>query len=881
MVPAGAAETGISFIEPSAAPLVFPDGGGVAGVAHADFNGDGHQDIAVTQDTNIGGVGARGYVSVMLGTGEGNFGTPAHMALPDTPTAAFGSGIVATDLVGNAAVDLAVASPQLSAVLVYPGVGDGTFGSPTSLETTAPPVGLISGDLDGAGKADLATYYSGSNSAAVILNGSGGFASVVDHPLDSNPQAIAIAPVDDAAGADLIVGTYDAKTLSVFSNDGSGALADPVVSPARLQVTGMWTGDFDADGVMDAAVSGYAPVGGSPPCYANCVQVLFGNGDGSFAEGTDDRLYAVEDYPSIHYSETQATDLNADGRPDVVFGHQGKNFLTVGFSSSDGSLEIAEYLASPGPGFAVTDPDGTTIVSVAITDLNGDDRPDLVAGAAQTNPRAGGVSVLLAGGPAGFHSPRSYKAARRWTDGPTRASVLEDFNNDGDADVVVITSALDFVPGNGDGTFGTPTVALGDIGGPGEFYNTIRSADFDKDGNMDVAWSATNGVQGGPSPRNLVAFGAGNGTFGSVQALPPRVSDWAGRNLETGDYNGDGYPDLAVWTKAQYGNAAEIDVYFYNPAGPRTFTVGPVLTLGGTNFFPAYGMASGDVDGDGVLDLVTHMASGADSPAEQLFVFLGSDTGTFADALVTAPGLPDMQDITLFDVNGDGRTDLLGAGSNQVDVMFGNGDGTFQETVAYPAGVSAGYVIPDDLDGDGIVDLAVGHFGCTCANGFGVLPGESDGTFGDYTGFAVGGGTLASMAVEDLTGDGRADVVAGHSNTVAQLTVLLNDSVPVVRDHARSVSLTFKGSLTAKGAVTVDDGTDACADRVTVVIQKKKSGTWKTIDRTRTGASTEGRATYKVSLPDKPGSYRAKLPKLDLDPGGICGKDVSPVRKNG
>lgn len=880
VAPVSAAGGGVSFVEPLASPLTFPNGGGVAGVAAGDVNGDGIQDVAATQDTNIGGVGARGYISIMLGNGDGTLGDPTHITMPDSPTPSYGGGIVLADLVGDSDLDLAVASAQLSAILLYRGNGDGTFATPTSLPTTGPPSGLTSGDLDGAGKADLATYYSGVNMAAVFLNGTGGFEDVQDYAVDANPQAIAIASLDASAGADLLVGTYDAKKLNVLSNKGDGTFADAVASSARLQVTGLWTGDFNTDGDADAVVSGYAPEGGSPPCYANCVQVLFGNGDGTFAPGVDQDLYSVEEYPGIHFSETQATDLNGDGTPDVVFVHESRNYVTVGYSSSDGSLDIAEYIGSPGPGFTVSDPDGVGFVSTAIADLNGDGRPDLVVGARQTNPRPGGVSILLGGGPGGFQTPRAYGATRRWTDGATRASVLADFNNDGAPDVVVITDALDFVPGNGDGTFGKPSIALGHISGPGEFYNTIRAADFDKDGKMDVAWAATNGVQGGFNPRNLIAFGTGSGTFGDVIALGPRVSDWAGRNLVLGDYTGDGYTDIAVWTDAQYGNAAELDLYYYNPDVPRSFETGPVLSLGGTNEYPGFGLASADVNGDGALDLITHMAAGGTSAGEQLFVFLGDGAGAFADPLITSPGLPDLLDIAVADVNGDGKADLLGAGSNQVDVMFGNGDGTFDATTAYSAGIAAGHLAPVDIDGDGILDLAVGHFGCTCANGFGVLPGEGNGTFGEYIGFAVGGGTLSSMAVHDLTGDGKPDVVAGHNNSVGQLTVLINDSVPVAQSHDRTVTLQLKGGLIAKGSVTAEDGTTSCVDRVSVLIQKKKSGKWQTIDKTKTESSAGGSSTYKVSLPDKPGSYRAKVPKLTLDSGQVCSSAVSPPRKN-
>ncbi len=67
------AAQGVSFVEPLGTPLTFPNGSGAIGMARGDFNNDGILDLAVTQQTNVPGIGLRGFLSIMLGNGDGTF----------------------------------------------------------------------------------------------------------------------------------------------------------------------------------------------------------------------------------------------------------------------------------------------------------------------------------------------------------------------------------------------------------------------------------------------------------------------------------------------------------------------------------------------------------------------------------------------------------------------------------------------------------------------------------------------------------------------------------------------------------------------------------------------------------------------------------------
>jgi hypothetical protein len=97
----------------------------------------------------------------------------------------------------------------------------------------------------------------------------------------------------------------------------------------------------------------------------------------------------------------------------------------------------------------------------------------------------------------------------------------------------------------------------------------------------------------------------------------------------------------------------------------------------------------------------------------------------------------------------------------------------------------------------------------------------------------------------------------------------------VSKVHSRSVTLSLKRHLRAKGVVSVGDGFTACAASVPVKIQRRVSGNWKSVGSTTTDAS----GSYSKKIKDKPGKYRAKAPKVTLNAGvDVCSADKSPAR---
>ena len=175
------------------------------------------------------------------------------------------------------------------------------------------------------------------------------------------------------------------------------------------------------------------------------------------------------------------------------------------------------------------------------------------------------------------------------------------------------------------------------------------------------------------------------------------------------------------------------------------------------------GVALGDLDGDGKLDLV--VANTGLDDFWSVGVLRGKGDGTFAQEVEFASGFGP-NSVALGDLNKDGKLDVVLANSTaggSLSVLLGNGDGTLANHVDYFVGESAGAVMLGDVDGDHNLDIVA------TGDGVIVLLGKGDGTFPTTLVYAA---SSSSLALGDVNGDGRPDVVvAAYPSSVA---VLLN-----------------------------------------------------------------------------------------------------------
>jgi len=247
-------------------------------------------------------------------------------------------------------------------------------------------------------------------------------------------------------------------------------------------------------------------------------------------------------------------------------------------------------------------------------------------------------------------------------------------------------------------------------------------------------------------------------------------------------------------------------------------------------------LVTGDFNGDGRTDLAVANSGAVNSGDNDVSILLGNGDGTFQNQVTYAVGSYPVALVT-GDFNGDGRTDLAVAnsGSNDVSILLGNGNGTFKNPVTYAVGSYPVALVTDDFTGDGHVDLAV------AGGGVSVLLGNGDGTFQPQVTYAVGLDPDAIVA-GDFTGDGRTDLaVANEYNTVDDLgnvSVLLGNG---------------DGTFTAAGQfATTPHATPLVAD-------VNGDGTEDVL--VINGA---GDIFYRQSVPGQPGTFE---PPVTVNPG--------------
>jgi Big-like domain-containing protein/VCBS repeat protein len=364
--------------------------------------------------------------------------------------------------------------------------------------------------------------------------------------------------------------------------------------------------------------------------------------------------------------------------------------------------------------------------------------------------------------------------------------------------LLLACSALTFA-----GNFQTPTNYQ-----TNPYPTGIVSGDFNRDGNTDLVMTVC-GDKNCVAPGSVqVLLGHGNGKFSLGGVFAAGVLGTSVDTLASGDFNGDGTPDLVVVTNAinKFGN---VNVLIADGSGGFLPPVG--YPVGGST--PVWA-AVADFNGDHKLDLAISVTT-----TNSVAVLQGNGDGTFRPAVnYDVENAP--QGITVGDVNGDGIPDIIAANQcgldpacrlGTVSVLLGNGNGTFQPELGFPAGMFPLSVALADFDGDGHPDLAVAQPcgadpTCVSNGAVGILLGNGDGTFQPFVSYLSTGLNTVRLTVGDFNGDHYSDVVALNAQAT-DITVFLGSG-----DGTLQPGIDYTVGLVPIWAVVADFNRDRAPD---------------------------------------------------------------------
>ena len=340
---------------------------------------------------------------------------------------------------------------------------------------------------------------------------------------------------------------------------------------------------------------------------------------------------------------------------------------------------------------------GNSPESVALGDVNGDGQLDLVTALRYTDD----VSVMLGNGAGGFAAAADSPFV---VGNSPRSVVLGDVNGDGHLDLVTANSLENDVSvllGAGTGGFAAAPGSPVAVGNGNDSPRSVDLGDVNGDGRLDLVTANYN------QDNVTVLLGAGTGGFTKAPGSPFAVGATTPTSVVLADVNGDGRLDLA--TANEYSHT--VSVLLGDGTAGFTAATGSPFATAGTNSFPG-SVVSGDVNGDGRVDLVTTNFN-RDNVSVLLAQRPVASTVSFAVPATAAVGAAPYSVVSA-DVNGDGRLDLVTANrdSDNVSAMHGNSSGGFTAAAGSPfaAGDGPRSVGVGDVNGDGRLDVIAANY---------------------------------------------------------------------------------------------------------------------------------------------------------------------------
>ena len=726
-----------------AAKVDISSGAGPRGIDVDDLDRDGKLDIAIARGS------PSNVVSVLRNTSvQGTIGSTSFAANVDFTSDASPSDVAIGDIDGDDEPDLVVSNESASTITAYRNTSTAAspvFAAKVSFATGVSPTNLGMGDIDGDGKLDVtaANRNVTANSISVFRNTStpgtidgSTFAAKIDFTSGLTPFEVVLGDVDGDGKTDMLSTNLGADDMSLFRNTATSGTIDANTFALVFKFTtgtdpyGAVIGDIDGDGKPDIGV---ANKGSSTlslfhnltttvplPTISTFSPIVGRVGKTVTVTGTNFDATAANN--SVYFGDAKAevasatsTSLTVDvpigttlGPVAVQRGNrtaESTGFFLPTFASSTSSIDVSTLAPK------VDFPTASTPWFVAAGDLDGDGKPDLVA----TNNGSNTISVYHNTSVTGSITSSSFASKVDFaTDTAPQGVAIRDFDGDGKPDIAVTNQTTSDV------SVFRNTASSGTINGSsfaakvdfttGGTPAGIAIGDLDGDGKPDIA-TANQG-----NSASILRNSTTSGVIGT-SSFAPKVDVTAGtspQDVEIGDIDGDGNPDLAVTNNiagslSLFRNTSTIGTIDANSfAAKIDFATGSSPNV----------LAIGDLDGDGKLDLATpNFVSSTVSVFRNTAasgVINGSSLATKVDYVTGTQPIG----VAFADMNGDSKVDMTVSNTvadNMSLYRNTSSSGTidansFALKVDFTTGDAPNDVILVDLDGDGKPDPTVVNF---------------------------------------------------------------------------------------------------------------------------------------------------------------------------
>jgi hypothetical protein len=671
-------------------------------IVAADFDEDGHLDVVTANNG--------GSADFLHGNGDGTFAT----AIPLID--ASGDEIEMADFNIDGHMDIVRLSSNDGFITVNFGNGDGTFDPGIVVEAGIGAnmyTEIALGYYDDDSYTDIAVNDF-DNDRIVLIGNFNGTAFFVAPTIDTSngPCNLASGDLNNDGFDDLVVAYAGIDEIDmIINNNGNSSTTNTFTGVTFVGNDLMEIEIFDIDNQngLDVVVHGMA-----------VSDVFTSNGNNTYT-------HTSAGLGSYAYGSVLG-DWNDDGLTEYAVANESGGGITVKLNSS-GSIPgpVSYYSANEEP------------VELCAGDFNEDGDLDIVT----ANDNGGTISFVIG------HGDGTFGSKSLLTGNGGNGVAAGDFDEDGDIDIAGMNtyfSAFSVSLNNNDGTY-SETQNYSVLGQA----HQVAVADFDEDGHLDLVTHSSEGF--------TIFAGDGNGSFSLLNTVASAsVGSGGNRTIVVDDFNNDNHADIA----GTYLNNDQLAVTFGDGSGGFSNSI--VLAAGD---YPRY-LTSGDANNDGRADIAL-----VSNEANQAFVFISNNNNTFQSPQTLSTG-SSPQGICFVETNGDNFPELAVAGSNSNNlIIYGNNNGSFSFSAEYqlPPNTNAGGMSSADFNQDGNDDLIIAF---NQSNNVGILFGSNNGTFQPVVTF--GAEQSPDLVITDYFNDDTSIDIAVLNTETNNISVILNNA---------------------------------------------------------------------------------------------------------